>query len=197
MAPAKVPLFTLKRTALRISRRKFKPKTPQAVYYVNEQIRVPQVRVIDEDEGHIGILPTDQAIQMARGKDLDLVVIQPKAEPPIAKITEFGKYKYEEEKKQRQQKANQKTVEVKGIRLSLRIGDHDKDVRKEQAKRFMENGDKVKVEIILRGREKSHGDLARTVIENFIKDLNQEMPVKVEQPIVRQGGQLTSVVGKA
>jgi len=168
------------------------------VYYVNENIRAPQVRVIDETGGgHIGIVPTDKALQMARERDLDLVVIQPKAEPPIAKITEFGRYKYEEEKKQRQQKANTKTVEVKGIRLSLRIGEHDKDVRKEKAKQFMEKGDKVKVEIILRGRERSHGNLAKEVIEKFVAELNEEMPLKVEQPVTRQGGQLTSIVGKA
>ena len=193
-----MPLFTLKRTTLRISRRKFKPKTPQVVYHVNEQIRSPQVRVIDETGGgHVGILPTEKAIQMAKERDLDLVVIQPKAEPPIAKITEFGRYKYEEEKKQRQQKANTKTVEVKGIRLSLRIGEHDKDVRKEKAKQFMEKGDKVKVEIILRGREKARGDVARQVIENFVKELNEELPLKIEQPVTRQGGQLTSIIGKA
>lgn len=182
---------------MRISRRRFKPKPQQVIYYVNDHIRFAEVRVLDENGVHLGVLPTPEALALARGRDLDLVVIQPKTEPPVAKITEFGKYKYEQEKEMRKQKAKQKTVEVKGIRLSLRIGQHDRDVRKEQAKKFLDDGDKVKVEIILRGRERGHGKLAEEVIKQFIAAVNAEMPVAVEVPLARQGGQLTSVIGKA
>jgi translation initiation factor IF-3 len=182
---------------LRISRRRFKPKIPAVIYYVNEQIRVPELRVITDSGEHMGIMHTADALQKAREMEQDLVVIQAKAVPPIAKIIDFGKYKYEKDKESRKQKAKLKTVEVKGIRLSARIGDHDLDIRKEQAKKFLEKGDKVKVEIILRGREKRHGDLAAQIIQQFITALNAEMPVKVEQPVTRQGGQLTSIVGKA
>lgn len=182
---------------MRISRRKFRPKATAVVYLVNENIRFDQLRVIDDAEGHIGIMPTPQALQMARERGLDLVVIQPKSEPPIAKIIDFGKYKYEKEKEARLMKAKAKTVEVKGIRLSVRIGQHDLDVRKEAAKKFLERGDKLKIEINLRGREKRHGDLAVQVINKFIADLNVEIPLKVDQGVSRMGGQLTSIVGKA
>lgn len=167
------------------------------VYSVNELIRFETVRVIDENDHHLGVLPTAEAIAKAKEKELDLVVIQPKAEPPVAKIVDFGRYKYEQDKEQRKQKAKQKTVEVKGIRLSLRIAQHDMDVRKEKAKEFLDEGDKVKVEIILRGREKRFGDLATQVIREFIAQLNKDVPLKIEQPVTRQGGQLTSIVGKA
>jgi translation initiation factor IF-3 len=182
---------------LRISRKRFKPKPQKVMYSVNELIRFETVRVIDENDVHIGVMPTAEGIAMAKDRDLDLVVIQPKAEPPVAKIVEFGRYKFEQEKEARKQKANQKTVEVKGIRLSLRIAPHDMEVRKEKAKEFLADGNKVKAEIILRGREKRFGDLASQVINQFIALLNKDVPVKVEQPIMRQGGQITSIVGKA
>lgn len=182
---------------MRISRRRFKPKTPTVFYAVNENIRFPQVRVITEEGEHLGVLNTAEALQRAREREQDLVIIQPKAEPPVAKIIDFGKFKYEKDKETRKQKAKLKTVEVKGIRLSVRIGAHDLEVRRDQAQKFLENGDKVKIEIILRGRERRHGDLASQIIQQFTESLNQLMPVKVEQPISRQGGQLTSIVGKA
>ncbi len=190
-----VPKFNL--TALRISRRKFKPKAVKVLYLVNEGIRFPEVRVIDDAEGHIGIMSTADAIAKAKERELDLVVIQPNAAPPIAKIIDFGRFKYEQDKEARKQKAKQKTVEVKGIRLSIRIGPHDLDVRKEKAKEFLAEGNKVKVEIILRGREKRFGDLGKQVIADFIVLLGKDVPVKVEVPFTRQGGQLTTIVGKA
>lgn len=182
---------------MRISRRRFKPKPQKILYLVNDLIRFATVRVIDENNVHLGVLPVPEAIAKAKERELDLVVIQPKAEPPVAKIIDFGKFKYEQDKEARKQKAKQKTVEVKGVRLSVRIAQHDLDVRKELAKKFLDQGDKVKVEIILRGREKRFGELARKVIEQFIVALNKDMPVKMEQTITRQGGQLTAIVGKA
>lgn len=167
------------------------------MYLVNENIRFPDLRVLGAEGEHIGVMPTAEALAKAKEAELDLVVIQSKSEPPIAKIVDFGRYKYEQDKEAQKAKAKQKTVEVKGIRLSVRIGEHDLDVRKEQAKKFLDQGDKVKVEIILRGREKRFGDLAKQVIEQFIQRLNADVPVKMEQPVTRQGGQLTSIVGKA
>ena len=182
---------------MRISRRRFKPKPAKIIYLLNEKIRYPELRVVDDDDGHLGIMPTPQALELARERELDLVVIQPKAEPPVAKITDFGRYKYEKEKAVRQQKAHSKQVEIKGVRLSLRIGDHDKEVRKKQAVKFLENGDKVKIEIILRGRERRHGDLGSQVIEGFIEELRGEMAIEVDQPVQRQGGRLTSIIRKS
>ncbi len=182
---------------MRISRKKRKPQYQRVIYPVNERIRDNELRVITDDGDHLGIMKTADALRTAKERDLDLVVIQPKANPPVAKIIDFGKYKYEKEKEARQQKSKAKNVEVKGVRLSPRIGQHDMDVRKEQAKRFLEKGDKVKVEIILRGREKRFGDVGTQVIQDFIEQLNEDMPIKVEQPVARQGGQLTSIIGKA
>jgi translation initiation factor IF-3 len=182
---------------LRISKRKHKPQQQRAIYPVNEKIRELQLRVITDDGEHLGILSTPEAIKLAQERKMDLVVVQPKAEPPIAKIIDFGKYKYEKEKEARKQKAKTKSVEVKGVRLSPRIGAHDIAVRKDQAKRFMDKGDKVKVEIILRGRERRHADVAAQVIENFISELKQEAEIKIDQPLLRQGGQLTSIISKA
>jgi translation initiation factor IF-3 len=185
-------------TALRISRRKRKPQQQRVIYPVNERIRDAELRVITDEEGeHLGILPTEEALKIAKERKMDLVVIQPKADPPVAKIIDFGKYKYEKEKEARKQKSKAKNVEVKGIRLSVRIGQHDMNVRKEQAKKFMDKGDKVKLEIILRGRERRHGDVAQQVIERFISELKEEFEIKVEQPATRQGGQLTSIISKA
>lgn len=133
----------------------------------------------------------------ARTAELDLVVIQAKIDPPVARIIDFGKYKYEQDKEQQRQKAKQKSVEIKGVRLSARISEHDMGVRKEQAKRFLDQGDKVKVEIIMRGREKAHAHLAEDNIRQFIMMLQTDVPLKIEQPIQRQGGQLTAIVAKA
>jgi len=185
---------------LRISRKKRRPQQQQqrVIYPVNERIREPELRVIVDHSGeHLGIMKTPDALAAAKDLKLDLVVVQPKAEPPIAKIIDFGRYKYEKEKEAKAQKTSAKTVEVKGVRLSTRIGDHDLNVRKDQAKKFMDKGNKVKVEIILRGREKRHGDVAAQVIQRFMTELNLEVPIKIEQPVTRQGGQLTSIIAKA
>lgn len=182
---------------MRISRRKFRPKVQEPVYLVNERIRFPELRVIIEDGEHMGVVPTSVALAKAKELEQDLVVIQSKSEPPVAKIIDFGRFKYEKDKEIQQQKAKQKNVEVKGVRLSARIGEHDLAVRRDQALRFLSEGDKVKIEIILRGREKRHGDLAGQVILGFIESLKPHVQIKVEQPVTRQGGQLTSIVGKA
>ena len=182
---------------MRISRRKFRPKKIEPVYYVNETIRVPQLRLIDDEGEHIGIMSTGDALAKARERELDLVVIQTKTDPPIARIVDFGKYKYEQDKEEQKNKAKQKSVEVKGIRLSVRIGAHDMEVRKEQAKKFFGEGNKIKVEIILRGREKAHSNIAEQTIREFTELLHKDVPVKIETPLTRQGGQLTVILGKA
>jgi translation initiation factor IF-3 len=190
-------LTAITTTTLRISRKKFKPKAQTTFYAVNDLIRDPELRIIGSEGEHIGVMPTEKAQRLAEEKELDLVVIQPNTEPPIAKIIDFGRYKYEKEKEISRQKAKAKNVEVKGVRLSVRIAQHDMNVRKDKTKEILESGNKVKVEIILRGREKRFGEQATQVIEQFLEQLKAEMEIKVEQPITRQGGQLTTVIGKA
>ena len=101
---------------MRISRRRFKPKQPVVIIPINDSIRSPEVRVITDDSEHLGILPTAKALEIAKERGQDLVVIQPKSEPPVAKIIDYGKYKYEKDMEKKQQKAKQKNVEVKGVR---------------------------------------------------------------------------------
>ncbi|MEA3272545.1 MAG: translation initiation factor IF-3 [Patescibacteria group bacterium] len=183
---------------MRISRRRRHfTRKPQGPYYrMNQQIRAPELRVVDENGEHLGVISTQKALDIAKERGLDLVEISPKANPPAAKILEYGQFKYEKEKETKKQKAQQKTTEVKGVRLSPRIGRHDLDVRKEKAKNFLEKGDKVQVELILRGREKKFANLAKDVINSFVKELNEEMGVKTEQPITRQGAKLSTLISK-
>lgn len=181
---------------MRISRyRRFqKPAEPQ--YKANEHIRAPEVRVIDENAKNLDVMPTADALALARERGFDLVEVMPNAQPPIAKFLDYGQFKYEKEKEARKQKAHAHKVEVKGIRLSIRIGDHDRGVRLEKAKEFLDVGDRVQVEIILRGRERQFVDLARQVIDRFITELDAAVGVKIDQPFSRQGGRLTVVVAK-
>lgn len=185
---------------MRISRKKrfFRPQyNPQEIHFrANEQIRVPEVRVIDENGINLGVLPTWQAIKEAETRGLDLVEVFPKGDVPTCKIMEYGQFKYEKEKELKKQKAAQKTTEIKGIRLSARIGQHDLDIRREQAKTFFEKGHKIQLEIILRGRERQFTNLAKDVINQFIKDLNTEIEVRPEQPISVQGGKLSVIIAK-
>lgn len=184
----------LKFKPLRISRKQVKVQAIQ--YWINEQIRAPEVRVIDENGQNLGVMDTPVAVQLARERELDLVEVFPKAEPPIAKILDYGKFLYQKDKEARKQKAKAKKVEIKGIRLSLRISLHDRDFRLNQAKEFLESGDKVKVEIILRGRERQYANAAREVANQFINALNNLVSTKIEQPLSFQGGRLSVTVGK-
>ncbi len=133
---------------------------------------------------------------MALEKGLDLVEVSPLAQPPVAKIINYSKLRYREEKERRKEKAKQKKIEVKGIRLSLRISEHDKEVRMNQAKKFLNQEDKVKVEMILKGRELQHLDLGREIIDKFVDSLNQIIPITIEQPLTRQGGRFSVLVAK-
>lgn len=184
---------------MRISRKKRhftkKPQGPQ--FRVNQYIRVPELRVIGENGENLGTIPTSQALKIAEERGLDLVEISPKAQPPVARLLEYGQFKYEKEKELKKQKAQQKISEIKGIRLSPRIGQHDLETRKERAINFLEKGDKIQIEIILRGREKRFANLAKDVINDFIKTLNEEVGIKTEQAITRQGSKLSTLISKS
>ena len=181
---------------MRIARyHKFK-KPEVARYAVNQFIRSLELRVIDEEGKNLGILNTPEAIALAQERGFDLVEVSPKENPPIAKILDFGQFKYEREKEARKQKAHAKQVEIKGIRLSPRIGAHDVATRRAQAIGFMKNGNKIMVEAVLRGRERQHADLAEKVMRDFIQSLQIEFPVRIEQPLTRQGGRLQILVAR-
>ena len=155
---------------------------------------MPEVRLIDETGQNIGVTSTADALARAQELGLDLVEVSPLANPPVAKIVDYAKLKYEEEKERRKEKAKQKKIEIKGIRLSVRIGAHDMDVRLRQALNFLEDGDKIKIELILRGRERRQTDLAKETVEKFVTALRENREIKIEQPIKIMGGRLSAII---
>ncbi len=181
---------------MRISRKKRPQKLLIPVYRTNERIRVPEVRVIGPEGNNLGVLSIEQAIAKATELGLDLVEINPKAEPPVTQILEFAHFKYQKEKEARKQKVNSHVSEIKGIRLSVRISEHDIDVRRGQAEKFLERGDKVKAEIILKGAEKFKVPLAYDVINRFVKKVQETVPVRFEQEATRQGNKVTAIIAK-
>ncbi len=131
---------------------------------MNEGIRSREVRVVNVDGEQLGILPVKEAIRIAREKDLDLVEVAPTAKPPVCKIMDFGKYRYEQSKREREARKRQKTIDVKEIRLTPKIEEHDFQVKVRQALRFLDGGDKVKASVRFRGREIVHADLGRNLL---------------------------------
>lgn len=146
--------------------------------------------VISDNGEKLGIMDTKTAITKAQEKGLDLVEVSPLGNPPVCKFTDFGQFQYSKSKKQKEQK--KKKVEIKGIRLSLKIGKHDIDFRVKQAEKFLKQGDKVKIELNLKGREKAHKDLAQDVIKNFIEAIENE--TMTEQELKTQGGRLSTII---
>ncbi len=171
-------------------------KFDQVKYRYNERIRVPEVRVIDEEGVARGVMETKDALALAKERELDLVEVSPKAEPPVCKLLDYGAFKYQKEKEMKQQKVHAKKVEVKGIRLSVKIGSGDLEIRKKQALKFLEEGQKLKIEIILRGREKAHGNIATEKIQDFINAIAEHYELFTEQAPKRQGGNVSAIIGR-
>lgn len=139
-------------------------------------------------------MKTSEALRLAREEGLDLIEIAPQAQPPVVRMTDFGAWKFRQEKMERKQKAHQHHAEIKGIRLSFTIGEHDITVRRNQALKFLEKGDKVKTEIILRGRQIVHQDKAKGLLDAFASGLGEG--IVVEQPVTRQGKKFFMIVAK-
>jgi len=135
--------------------------------YINEEIRGKELRVIDADGSQLGILSSQQALALAEEKNLDLVMISPQAKPPVCKIMDYGKYRFEQARREKERRKNQKVVDIKEVRLSLNIDTHDFNTKLNQALKFIEKGDKVKVSIRFRGREMSHPELGLDVMKRF------------------------------
>ncbi len=157
---------------------------------MNERIRSREVRLIDESGENHGVVTTLSALKMAQDADLDLVIISPNQEPPVAKILNYGKYKYELEKKAKEAKKKQHTVELKEIKVRYKIDTHDYQVRIKNIKKFIEQGNKVKVIVMLRGREMQHANLAFDLANRFVEDLSEE-PVIVEKKAQLEGRNVT------
>lgn len=155
---------------------------------INEEIRDKEVRLIDEDGKQIGIVPIKEAQKIAIQKNLDLVKIAPQANPPVCRVMDYGKYRFEQAKREREAKKNQHTVELKEVRLSVNIDIHDFKTKAEHAKRFLKNGNKVKVSIRFRGREMVHTHLALETMKRFA-ELCSEFG-KVEKESKLEGRQM-------
>ncbi len=152
---------------------------------VNEKIRVPKVRAVDADGQQLGILDTKEALRMAEEKGLDLVMVSDKADPPVCRIIDYGKYLFEQKKKAQESKKRQHNAEVKEVKMRYKIEEHDYNVRLSHAKRFLESGDKVKATIMFRGREIQHSNLAEELLQRMAKDLKDL--AEVQQTPKREG----------
>jgi len=145
---------------------------------MNERIRAREVRVIDDESGQLGIMPPFEAIKKARERGLDLVEISPTATPPVCKIMDYGKFLYEQEKKERAAKKKQKVIAVKEVKFSINVDDHDYETKKNHVLRFLAEGDKVKASLRFRGREMAHRNLGRDMIERLIRDVSEKAVVE-------------------
>ena len=139
--------------------------------FINEQIRDKEVRVIGEDGEQLGVMPTKEAQKLADDAGLDLVKIAPTAKPPVCKIVDYGKYRYEQARKEKEAKKKQKTVEVKEIRLSPNIDTNDLNTKMNAARKFLSKGDKVKVTLRFRGREMAHMANSKHILDDFAENL--------------------------
>jgi len=166
------------------------------IFRANSQIRVPEVFLIDESNEAIGKMATTEAIRLAQEADLDLVEVNPKANPPVVKIVNLGQLKYEREKQAHKQKMQQKKIDTKNIRLTFRISSHDLDMRLAQAKKFLAEDNKIKVELILRGRERQYPQKAAEIMRGFLTKLqaDPDSGVEVEQALTNQGGRFIIIL---
>ena len=159
---------------------------------INDEIRVPQVRLIDDRGEMLGVMSAREALIRAYDVGLDLVEISPNAVPPVCKILDYGKYKYEQQKKANEARKKQKVVEIKEIKVRPNIDDHDYEVKMKQMKNFIGEGDKVKVTLRFRGREMAHQELGVKVLERIRNDLTEL--VKVEQMPKLENRQMVMVI---
>jgi len=159
---------------------------------VNEMINVRQVRLIDHDGQNIGVIGTEEAMAMAEEVGLDLVEISPNADPPVCKILDYGRFKYQAQKKANEARKKQKVIEVKEIKMRPNIDEHDYDVKMRAMQRFLDEGDKVKVTLRFRGREMAHQDIGMRVLERVREDL--QTVSKVEQLPKMEGRQMIMVI---
>ena len=152
--------------------------------FINEQIRDKEVRVVSEDGEQLGIMSARDAMKLAREANLDLVKIAPTAKPPVCKIIDYGKYRYEQARREKEARKKQKTIEVKEIRLSPNIDTNDLNTKVNQARKFVSGGNKVKVAVRFRGRELAHTAVGKTILEDFAQKLSDiaviDKPAKLE-----------------
>jgi translation initiation factor IF-3 len=162
---------------------------------INERIRVPEVRLIDENGEQVGIIPTPEALERARERELDLVEVSPTSKPPVCRILDYSKYKYEQEQKAKAARKHQQQVNVREIKLRPKIAQHDYETKRGHVERFLKQQDKVKVTIMFRGREQSHPERGRMLLDRLLEDVS-EIGV-MESPPLQEGRNMTMLLGPA
>jgi len=162
---------------------------------INERIRVPEVRLIDENGQQVGIMRTQEALRYAQDRDLDLVEVAPDAKPPVCRVLDYSKYKYEQNQKQKAARKHQQQINVREIKFRPKIAQHDYDTKKGHVERFLKGRDKVKVTIMFRGREMAHPERGEMILNRLADEL-QEMAV-VEQRPQQDGRNMTMMLAPA
>ncbi|HEO65541.1 MAG TPA: translation initiation factor IF-3 [Spirochaetes bacterium] len=158
----------------------------------NRQIRVPQVRLIGDDAEQMGVVNTDEALSLAESKELDLVEISPNASPPVCKILDYGKYKFDQKKRNREAQKKQKRTQLKEIKMRPKIDGHDYDFKKKHIETFLSKGDKVKVTLQFRGREMAHIDLGEAILQKLKRDLEGSVIIEKEPKL--EGRQMSMIL---
>ncbi len=160
---------------------------------MNERIRYPEIRVVGDDGSQLGVMVTREAIALARSKGLDLIEVAPQAQPPVCKIIDYGKYKYEQSKREKDASKKQKQSDLKGIKMFPHIDEHDFQVKVKSAMKFLVDGDKVKVTIQFKGREITHPEFGRQQMEKIVQ-MTAEVGAQVEKPAALEGRQMTMIL---
>lgn len=155
-----------------------RPASQSSKVRINEQIRAPQIRLIGAKGEQIGIVPTKEGIRKAEEAGLDLVEVAPLAKPPVCRVLDFGKYLYSIEKKEKEARKKQKVIAVKEVKISSKIEEHDYQTKLRNSRTFVERGDKVKLSMMFRGREITHVDLGKKIINRFIEDISDVAEVE-------------------
>jgi translation initiation factor IF-3 len=162
---------------------------------VNERIRAREIRLIDENGDMIGVMPPMRALDIARERNLDLVEISPNANPPVCKLMDYGRYKYEQAKKENEARKNQKTITLKEIRMRPRTDDHDVEVKTRKIQEFLADGDKVRVSVQFRGPDMRHPDIGRKLLDGIAEELKGM--ATIERSPVMEGRMMSMIVSRA
>lgn len=173
-------------------RPKLPPKPAPPEPRINERIRVPEVRLIDEEGRQIGVVRTAEALAMARERDVDLVEVAAQASPPVARLMDFGRYKYEQSKKEREAKKHQQNVQLREVRMKPKIDDHDIDFKTRTAAKLLKQGDKVKVTVMFRGREITHPQIGKALLDRVLASL-EDIAI-LEKDAMLEGRHMTIIL---
>ncbi len=174
--------------------RRFDRRPPERdLTRINERIRVPEVRLIDDQGAQVGVMKTPDALRFAQERDLDLVEVAPEARPPVCRVLDYSKYKYEQAQKQKQARKHQQQITVREIKFRPKIAQHDYDTKKHHVERFLRHRDKVKVTIMFRGREVTHPERGTAILDRLAEELG-ELSV-VEQRPMQEGRNMTMMLG--